>query len=988
MINKPLIEFLQRFGRTAFLQEGQEQSDGQLLERFVRGQDDVALEALVRRHAPMVWGVCRRMLARPADAEDAFQATFLVLLRKAASIRSRDLLANWLYGVAYQTARKARQRNAQRYAREKQVETLPEPPTEPHNDAFGPELWAVVDSELSRLPEKYRIAIVLCALEGKSHRDVARQLRIAEGTVGSRLARGRALLARRLTRHGLGVSVASVTGMWSQQASGALPAALLTRTIKAVGLMAAGQTVTAGLLSTKVPPLTDGVLRAILAAERNRRLLFAAFLVACLTVVPAAAIFGYRFLAGGSGTGGTTPEPVIVEVAAPFRGAAAEEVERQVAIPLEVGLAGLPRLQSLRSQSSFGMAVVRVRFDDRTDYVAAREEVIKRLQLLPPLPPGVTPVISAALPEHEVFRYTLAGPVDAAGRPVYTLNDLRVVQDWVVEREFRRVPRVADAEGRGGAVKRYEVHPDPERLRRFGISLNQLQGAVANANHNVGGDYLIQGDIALNVRGVGLFGGGEDPMSLVRGINDPGPAAARLRDEERKRIREIRSIVITTVNNRAVLVEDVVEGGRLVENEQPGERGVVVGARRQGDVALRRRGDEGADGLDQERVEGVVFLRRGEDAGTALRGIRAKVEELNAGGVLLPGLRLEPLLERGGRAEDGFWMRAEFPRNVAPGRLAEGLRTVRRVVGSQAEVAAVLTETDEPDAGAPRPGSGVVLVRLKPGGAGSRVTEQLQRNVAEELSRKLPDVRLTFSTSPPDNFAEAFEAAPGEVVLRLFGPDLDELQEAVARADKSLRGMEGVEDVRPVGGLGVTHLEFRVDPEKCKKRGVSADDVNTLLQAVLNSEASTMTGGEKQFDITVRWPKWRRSSEETILDIPVDIINNQVVLPSGPGVSPSPSPSGSGLLPPSTKGSLVDTTNPFTNTPRRTLRDFVTPVGKDGAPNPQGQFERNGFTAIYRENGRRCVAVHFRLRTTSLDKVRDAITPQIPPSCHAEWVGR
>jgi Cu/Ag efflux pump CusA len=675
---------------------------------------------------------------------------------------------------------------------------------------------------------------------------------------------------------------------------------------------------------------------------------------------------------------------VIVEVAAPFQGASPEEVERQVTIPLEVGLAGLPGLQSLRTQSSFGIAIVRVRFDDSTDYDAARQEVSNRLQFLPPLPANVTPTISTGLPEHEVFRYTLAGPVDAAGRPVYTLNDLRAVQDSVVEREFRRLPRVVDVEGRGGTVKHYEVRPDPDRLRQFGVSLKQLQAAIASVKHNVG-DYVIQGPAALGVRGVGLFGGGEDPTALVRGINDPGQAAARLRDEERKRIREIRSIVITTVNNHAILVEDVVEGGRLRENEPPGERGVVVGARRQGDVALRRRGDEGADGSDQERVEGVVFLRRGEDAEAALRDIRAKVEELNAGGVLLPGLRLEPLLERGGRAEDGFRMRAEFPRNVAPDRLAEGLRTVRQVVGSQAEVAAVLTETDESGARAPLPGSGVVLVRLKPGGAGSGVTGQLRRTVADELSRKLPDVRLTLSTSPPDNFAEAFEAAPGEIVLKLFDPDLDGLQEAVARIDKSLRGIEGVADVRPVDSRA-THLEFRIDPEKCKKWGVSAEYVKTVIQAALDGMGSTMVEGKKPFGIIVRWPRWRRPSEETILDIPVDIVNNQLVPGTGPG--PNPAPTGSGQPPPSTLGSQTDTTNPITTTPRPRLRDLVSPVGKDGAPDPQGQFERSRFAAIYRENGRRCVAVHFRLRDTSLDKVRDAITPLIPPSCRAEWVER
>src|SRR5262249_62051607 len=118
--------------------------------------------------------------------------------------------------------------------------------------------------------------------------------------------------------------------------------------------------------------------------------------------------------------------------------------------------------------------------------------------------------ISTTLPDHEVFRYTLAGPVDAAGRPVYTLNDLRAVQDSVVEREFRRVPRVGDVEGRGGTAKRYEVHPDPDRLRQVGVSFQQLQGAVASANHNVVG-HVIEGPAALDVRGAGLSGGGADP---------------------------------------------------------------------------------------------------------------------------------------------------------------------------------------------------------------------------------------------------------------------------------------------------------------------------------------------------------------------------------------------------------------------------------------------------------------------------------------------
>jgi Cu/Ag efflux pump CusA len=702
--------------------------------------------------------------------------------------------------------------------------------------------------------------------------------------------------------------------------------------------------------------------------SRNRRLLLVALLAPLLALTMTAAFLGYRFLSRPRGADEPAPEPVILVVVASFPGASPEEVEQQVTTPLEVTFAGLPHLQTVRSQSSLGTVSLRLQFDDGTDYDSARQEVINRLQVLPPLPPGVTPMLSSVLPEHEIFRYTLAGPADAGGHPIYTLNDLRAVQDWVAEREFRRVPRIIDAEGWGGTVKRYEVNPDPDRLSRFGISLKQLQDALANANRNVGGDYVIHGPVALNVRGVGLFGGGEDPMARILGMNDPGPAAARLREEERKRIREIRSIVITAVNNRDVLLEDVVEGGRLGENDRPGERGVVVGARRQGDVALSLRRGEGADWLDQERVEGVVLLRRGEDAEAALRDVRAKVEELNAGGVLLPGLRIEPLIERGGRPEDGFWMRAEFPRNVSPERLAENLREVRVILGSRPEVAAVLTETDEPNAEAPLPGSAAVFVRLKPGGAGARGTGQLQREVTEELSAKLPGATLTYTTGPPDNFAQAFEAAPGEVVLRLFGRDLDELQKVVARVDESLRRIQGVEDVRSVDGVGATRLDFRVDLPKCRKWGVSADDVNTVLQAALDGKASsTMIEGEKQFDIRVRWPHWRRANETSILDLPVDVLNNQFVPAAGAGPNPG---------------------NPVAGAPRLRLRDLVSPVGKDGAPDPQGQFVRAGFAAIYRENGKRCVAVHFRLRDTSLDKVRNTIGPLIPPSCRTEWVGR
>jgi RNA polymerase sigma factor (sigma-70 family) len=265
----PIQVFLQSIRRTALLQESREQSDAQLLERFVGG-DGVALEMLVRRHALMVWGVCRRTLTHHDAAEDAFQATFLVLLRKAGSICPREQLANWLYGVAYKTACKARQTIAKRYAREKQVDTMPEQATEPNNDEFGPDLRALLDEELSRLPERYRIAVVLCDVEGNTRHDAAEQLHLPEGTLASRLARGRALLAKRLIKRGLSVSATTLAATgFREAASGAVPAALLSHTVNLVNLVAAGEAVAAGLISTRVSVVVEGVLRAMSVAKQK-----------------------------------------------------------------------------------------------------------------------------------------------------------------------------------------------------------------------------------------------------------------------------------------------------------------------------------------------------------------------------------------------------------------------------------------------------------------------------------------------------------------------------------------------------------------------------------------------------------------------------------------------------------------------------------------------------------------------------------------------
>ena len=262
MATKQMSTVLQRLRSTLLAQEAADLRDGELLECFVRYGESAALEALVRRHGPMVWGVCRRTLGHHHDAEDAFQATFLVLVRKAACIMPRELVGNWLYGVARQTALKARAARARRRQREGPQTIMPEPAVVDHG--CWNDLQPLLDHELGRLPDKYRAVIVLCDLEGKSRHEAARCLGCPEGTIGSRLARARAMLAKRLASHGPAVSGAALGTLLSQNSAGAgVPSSVMTSTIKVVTLTAAGKTAV-GLISGSVTALTEGVIMAML----------------------------------------------------------------------------------------------------------------------------------------------------------------------------------------------------------------------------------------------------------------------------------------------------------------------------------------------------------------------------------------------------------------------------------------------------------------------------------------------------------------------------------------------------------------------------------------------------------------------------------------------------------------------------------------------------------------------------------------------------
>jgi RNA polymerase sigma factor (sigma-70 family) len=261
-------------------------TDGQLLARFIATRDEASFALLVRRHGPMVWRLCLRVLGHVQDAEDCFQAAFVVLACKAASVVKRESVGSFLYGVAYRTALEAKVINTRRRARERQVEEMPHPEVT-HADLTDWRPW--LDRELSRLPEKYRTAVILCDLEGRSRKEAARQLRVPEGTLSSRLATARRLLAKRLARYGLSLSGVALA---ERVVSAPVAASLLSSTTKAVVGQAA--------LPRSIHYLVKGALQTMLTAKLKMA-------VGALMVVAALGTSGLVYRASGQ------PAPAVTE---------------------------------------------------------------------------------------------------------------------------------------------------------------------------------------------------------------------------------------------------------------------------------------------------------------------------------------------------------------------------------------------------------------------------------------------------------------------------------------------------------------------------------------------------------------------------------------------------------------------------------------------------------------------------------------------------
>src|SRR5215470_10019087 len=284
------------------------------------------------------------------------------------------------------------------------------------------------------------------------------------------------------------------------------------------------------------------------------------------------------------------PTPPMVDVVTQSPGLSAEEIERYITIPIETQTAAVRNLTSIRTISLYGLSDVKLQFSFDFTYDEALQQVLNRLSQLPALPNNVQPQISPVSPIGEIYRYKLVGP------PGYSVLDLKTLQDWVLQRRFRAVPGVIDVTGWGGKTKIFELQVDFNKLMAYGLTLPQMLQTLNNSNINVGGSTLNIGSQSAVVRGVGL----------IRSLDD------------------LNNTMLTQVGGNPVLVKDI---AKVIIGHQP------------------RLGVAGKDD-DDDIVQGIVLMRRGEQSMPTIKRVEQEVERINEGNILPPGVRIERIYDR------------------------------------------------------------------------------------------------------------------------------------------------------------------------------------------------------------------------------------------------------------------------------------------------------------------------------------------------------
>ncbi|MGY2734064.1 efflux RND transporter permease subunit [Sphingomonas sp. UYP23] len=284
------------------------------------------------------------------------------------------------------------------------------------------------------------------------------------------------------------------------------------------------------------------------------------------------------------------PVPPMVEVITQTQGLSAEEMERNVTIPIEVGMAGIPHLTAIRAISLFGLSDIKIQFSYDLSNEAAKQQVINRLSQLPPLSGGAQPTLSPTSPVGEIYRYKITAP------PGYSVMDLKTLQDWVLQRRFKRIPGVIDVTGWGGKLRAYDVVIDNDRLAAHGVTVSQVLAALSKSDGNVGGQTINFGSQAAIVRGVGL-------IQSVGGIDN---------------------VLVGSANGQPILLKDV---ARVQIGNEP--RLGIAGYNNEDDI-----------------VQGIVLMQRGAQSMPTIQAVQKEVSDINASGLLPPGVHLDRVYDR------------------------------------------------------------------------------------------------------------------------------------------------------------------------------------------------------------------------------------------------------------------------------------------------------------------------------------------------------
>src|SRR6201996_5727153 len=768
------------------------------------------------------------------------------------------------------------------------------------------------------------------------------------------------------------------------------------------------------------------------------------------------------------------PVPPLVEVVTQSSGLSAEEIERNISIPIEIQMAGIPHVTAIRTISLFGLSDVKVQFTYDFTYDEAQQWVINRLSQLPPLQGNVQPQISPESPIGEIYRYRLMGP------PGYSVTDLKTIQDWILERRFKAVPGVVDVTGWGGKTKTYEVSVDQHKLLQYGVTIPQVLTALNNGNINVGGQTVNIGQQAAIVRGVGLIrsagdignvvlaqnkgvsvmmhdvatvtighqprlgiAGQDNDDDIVEGIvlmrrgEQSMPTIHAVEDEVRningsgilppgvfiKPIYDRTDLI--NVTTRTVL-ENMLVGMVLIFLVQwlflgdlrsaaiasatipfallfsvtilmlRGESanllsvgaidfGLVVDAtvimvenifrHLSGEVSARgerkkRREEAEAAGMHgklatilvaaqevgqpilfsaaiivaafvplftMSGVEGHIFGPMARTYAYAIAGgviatftispvlagflLPEKMEEtetrvlrflhrryvqvsefalanrtltLGGAGILfgfallaaaMMGMEFLPHLEEG-----NFWIRATMPSTISLETANGYVNQMRKLIGSYPEVITAVSQNGRPDDGTDATGyfNAEFFVPLKPMSKWPSGTdkEKLTDDLNGALSSRFPGVEFNFSQNIEDNVEEAASGVKGENSVKLFGNDLQTLENTAARIKAVMAKVPGIADLAVLNSLGQPTIEIRVDRAKAARFGLATGDINSVIQAAIGGQSPANLyeqNSDRNYPIVVRLAPEYRGSLDAIQHIVVGATN-----PSGGAPVPVP----------------------------------------------------------------------------------------------------